>query len=357
MGAVYAGSVIAHGKAGNTLTNFTDSCAASDVRVNLGMGNFHGTLQEWLQPIDTSHAYADTKESVNNQEVNLTLPQSAFLDANSSGLTPPPDSNSSDNNDSNRSFGPGSAKVWVYTTIKKPTKTQLGGQEGINPARLLYRDLNVTGDLAHSKADQTTHLPKGSQAYGTYATFMFARVTPDQLYYPDITDSYKATPLYVNVYCRDSNDTNCSNLNISSPGKGANDTPSDWHLADMFTVPADIGRTDMNISTSEGIDADPYLAAAGMDETAKAKIIHNVPFDKPNVAQQTDINVSVAGPGRPSTVKIFYNPVSPWLYYGDANQSFFRVKFIGHRNWSGIGKTGEVTNTTSSQSTRHRMNW
>ena len=354
MAAIYHGSVIARAKGGAQLTNFTDSCAASDVRINLGMDDFNGTMQEYLQHTQSTNPISDKKESINNQPVDLTLPKVAFVDANQSGFIPPPDTNGSDANDTNRSYGPGSAKLWVYTTLKKPTKGQLpAGQDGANPKRIRYIDLNATGDQEHSMADMGTHVPKGSQGYDTNATFLFARITPEHRYYPDVEESYKRTPLYVNVYCVDSSDVNCSNLGITSAGKGQNDS-NNWHLADMFASPSDIGMTDMNASTSEGIDADPGVAAQSIP---KNTVIQGVTFDTPDTAQQVDINVSVGGPGRPSVVKVFYNPHSPWLLYGDANQSFYRVKFIGHRNWSGVGKTGKVTDTTSSTTTQHRMNW
>jgi hypothetical protein len=359
MSAIVNGHVIPRGKRGSQLTNFTDGCAASDIQLRIGTGDFNGTLQEYLQYGTMTNPIDDKATSLNGQAVTLNLSKRAFTDSNG---TLPDDYNATDAPDANGThladLGPGSAKVWIYTTLKKLDKNAtriLTGKTGINPQRIHYHDLNASGNNASSFAHMTTRIPTGSTGIDRNVTYLYARITPGQELYDYVQTDWKRTELYVNVYC--DNDANCTDFGVTSAGRGDNDDPNNWHLADMFLSPSDIGKTDLETNTSEGVDASPKVAA----ETEGPDIrITDIGFGTPDVARQEDINVSVSGPGRPTTVKVFYqnDNTSPWLRYDPINDNnFYRVRFIGQYNWSGVGKTGKVTDTTSSHNTDRRMNW
>ena len=337
MGAVFDGNITAQGKLGGTLTNYTNGCAATDVRLNAKITSTTASTLP-LQLYLTSVAGSSKTETTLGLETNLTLAQTAFEDNNDQGL----------------------AKIKLYSTLKKPYRTSSITAPEVNPIRITYEDLNATGDSATSSADLVTIIPSGGTPYDTNITFVYGKLVPEKRLYNDVAVAYKTTKLYVDIYCGVLMTCSDYNLTTSMPALAQGES-SEWYLADMFNS-ATIGDTTLKVTTYAGIDADPYVSTTLI---AKAKTINNVPFDNPTVAKQEDINVSVVGIGRPSIVKIKYDPV-PWLDYDtkldtptnkNNDSDYYRVKFIGERGWAGVGNTGQVIDNTSSSDTRPRMNW
>ena len=99
---------------------------------------------------------------------------------------------------------------------------------------------------------------------------------------------------------------------------------------------------------------DPGSIEASPNVTPK----NDVPFDS-DIAEQSDINVTVSGSGRTSIVNVQIRPV-PWLLYDLVDPNGFpnyKVEFIDNSGWSGVGNTGSVGGLPSSKETADRMIW
>ena len=353
MGAIFAGNIIALGKDNAQLTNFTDSCAAANVRLNLYMGDFNGTMQEYLQHTSSTNTYDDNQSNLNNSEVNLTLPKEAFLDASGGNTTTA-----------------GSAYIRISTTIQKPQRTDIAsGADGLNPIKLLYKKLVATGDGSPSKADTANdpshiHIPKGETDYNQTVTFLYGKITPQKRFYDKVQEDEKVTPLFVDVYC-DKGDTLCaSEYNLTTKSQGENENSDVWYwVEDRFAMPGGgngLGTTNL---VSSVVSSHPVPHYVETNDTTKAATINDIPFE--DDATRSDVVVSVdGGTYRPVIVKVCYEPV-PWLIYDPCDPSdpsnpgkdYYRVRFIGKSNWAGVGPTGHVVKTHSSNEGKSRMNW
>ena len=334
MGAVFKGNITAVGKNGTVLSNFVDGCSASDVRLNIirDTNPIESTLDVSMQQyLQYGPASTDFNVTENGPDANITLPKAAFTKASAG---------SADN-------------VHVYTNFKKPTKHDLdlipGTPEGINPIAVEYKDFKATGDYASSNADKlANHIPGDTKTYDSNTTFVYGKISPKKRLY-ETDENATLTPIFVDVYC-DLGIALCQSkydLNITTHTQ---DESVSWYLESMFAN-NELGDTTLSVSTYRGHDAHPGVST---DSITRATTIYNVPFDD-DTAAQNDVNVSVTGASRPSIVKVQYQPV-PWLIYDPAND-YYRVKFIGISDWSGVGKSGFVSDMNSSHETTQRMNW
>lgn len=325
MNAGYNGYLAALGKDNTLLTNFTVGCAAQNKNVLLNADidtnpvNISNTpVQLYLQHTSILNTVSDSYEGT-TIDANLTLPPAAF----------PKDINTS-----------GKALILLHTTFKKPQNNP------INPLIASYKGLKAFSPDASSNANKvSTYMPDGNQTYDRNITYFFAKITPLQDLYNNVVESWKLTPIFVDVYC---SLTDCNNTYPdfpTSPSKGK-DEGSNWFSATMFNQNTD-GTTDLTPTTIFGENANPAVNPND-----------DVQFDDAN-GSQNDINVSLAGPGRPTTIDIRIEPV-PWLIYEPSDPNGFphyRVKFIGNSQWSGVGNTGNVAEATSNKEDLNRMNW
>ena len=313
------------------LLNFTNLCMANDLSLELSrttnpdertaLVNKVGDLilfQQYLQHSSILNPYVDQQEGIDK---NVTFPKVGFPEnASASGI----------------------AAMYLHTTFKKPLNSP------VNPFRVTYEDINLTGGLAlTSFAHQGTHTPVGGKTYDQNLTYFFAKVTPLEFIYQNVLKSFKKTPISVDIFC-DLNVTLCNgfDLNISSLNT---DETADWYSASNIFNSLNDGTTDLVASTIDGASASPGVSPS-----------NDISFTDAN-ASKVDINVTVTGSGRPSTVGIEIRPV-PWLRYDkdglNANgYPSYQVDFIDGAGWSGIGNTGEVVETKSSNQNTQRMNW
>jgi len=346
MGAVFDGNITAQGKQGGTLTNFTNGCAASDVRIN---ASITATTAETLPlQLYLSSKAGDYKSTTTlGTKTDLTLGQVAF----------------------DHTIDQGIAKMQLYSTLKKPLKlSPLSPLPEVNPIVISYEDLNATGDSATSRAEMATITPAGVANYDRNITFVYGKIVPEKRIYNNVTEKFRTTKLYVDIYCDAT--VICTDYNLTTSMTGlAEGESAFWYLAPNARFNAtNIGTTTLTTTTYAGADANPKVSIGATLTRGVFPIddvIDDVPFDNAAVARQEDINVSISGSARPSVVKIKYDPV-PWLDYDNSTDTtskpnndsdYYRVKFIGERGWAGVGSTGEVSNTTSSSETRPRMNW
>jgi len=321
----FIGSLSAMNKQGKVTTNFTQGCVAKDVTLHINRtsnptensivdsaGNsvaFQQYLQESNRSIDPIASHTE------NAEENLTLSASAFHDAYE-----------------------GSANLRLHTNFKKPLNTK------VNPVEMHYKQLLAYSTAANSSAHMTTHTPEGSNDYDNNISYYFAKVTPEQTYYPAVTDNYKLTPIYVDIFCDLGADCNTS-FGLTTASKGKDDT-LDWYAATMFDAATD-GTTDLEASNFSGVAA-----------TESVSPNDDVRFSDPD-ASRNDVNVSISGSGRPTVVKVKISPV-PWLLFDETDpdgEPSYKVKFIGASEWLGVGKTGNTAELGSSTNTNSRINW
>jgi hypothetical protein len=336
MATSFEGNLTALGKNGTVLSNFTTGCSSSAVRLD---------LNRTMNPIESSltnaplQQYLEVGLAVVSQQsgigTGLILPRTAFTNA-----------------------GQGQAAMSLHTTLSKP----YGLGNRINPVQINYSDLNATAVNAQSNAQMMpgNYIPKGGNNYDNNVTYVYGKVTPRKRLYNDVEEKSKKTELYADIYCTLPS-TQCSDLNLTTVSLGEQESESGWWLATIFSN-TELGRTTLNISHDSEQSANPSIAFNG---GPSSNSIPNMPFDD-NRATQQDINVSVSGLARPSTQRVDYIP-PPWLIYESKNPKpnpkpkndtdFYRVRFIGPSAWSGVGKTGLVTDTESYDEDRRKMSW
>jgi len=278
-------------------------------------------LQQYLQHTDNIHAAVDTAIGYDQ---NLTLPKVAFPDAVKvvDGVT----------------IKPGKARIILHTTLKKP-KTSPS-----DPVIAHYDAIFSSSPDARSNADLSKkYIPDGNNtSYDRNITYYFAKISPLQTFYDNVSTSSKITPLSVDIYCSllDCNTT----YNLTTNAVNGN---NNWY-SDTFYDSTKDGTTDLSVSTIFGTPAGPAVNPNT-----------NVAFIHPN-ATRTDVNISLSGAARPTTVDIQIEPV-PWFSYNPLDTingyPHYRVKFIGNSSWSGVGNTGNVVETTSNRDSINRMNW
>lgn len=322
----FEGNVSALSKDDVLLTNFTNGCAASNINFAIerttfpvaesGLVDISNTPVLFQQYLQHTNKFTNPVDKVLGIDQNVTLPPVAFSDANAQGK----------------------AAMFLYTTFKKPLNSP------VNPFNVNYEMLEAKGDVnTNSSAHMTTHIPEGNNTYDQNTTFIFAKVTPLQKLYEDVSVNFKNTPIFVDVYCSFGADCNTS-YGLSVPTKGL-DEVSDWYYANMFNNTNE-GTTNLVAETDTGANASPIVTPSS-----------DISFIS-DIATRNDIVVSLTGSGRPTTVGVDIVPV-PWLRYDpiDINgYPHYQIEFIDS-GWSGVGTTGHVGDTKSSTESSPRMNW
>jgi len=326
----YEGLIKARGGTGATMSNFTNGCAAEDVILHAtvtsdtnlsNLSNKGVKFQQYLQDTSIYNTIVDKQEGLDK---NVTLPKSAFRTLSDSLNQP-------------QVVSPGQAQIYLHTTFKKPKTSP------IDPMIVRYVELNASSSAAWSKHSLQVHnIPDGNHTYDRNITYYFAKVTPLKNLYPNVTNSSIITPLAVDIYCSFTDCNQTYNLTTDAVNGAVN-----WYAATMFN-PAKDGTTDLSITTAFGKAANPSV-----NPNSNVQFIHQN-------ATRNDVNVSLAGPNRPSTVDIQIS-AKPWLTYNPNDSVYgyahYQVQFIGNTSWSGVGNTGEVTETTSNTQINTRVSW
>ena len=352
MSAHMEGIIEAQGKNSGKLSNFTAACHANDKNITLIIGRDTTPIAE--QNLTSSRQNKDGSTSVFSNvflqqklTMNVADSQTVLGTANNvvlSGL---------EFNDADE----GTSSIVLDVTFKKPpmnTHTVVNPID-INFTWLLARDINSS-----SFADMQSHIPDGNQTYNKQVLYYFAKLTPLKKIYGPTPESWKNTPIFVDIYCDYNTTTICRDqFNLSMPSYGDEDGP--WFAATMYqkngvspVAPLTaLGNFDLDISTKNGENASPSVLASS------PKRREDVPFEDSD-AKQNDINVSLGGTARPSTVEVVVRP-APFLRYSSETdaEGYMRylVRFIGASVWSGVGNVGKAIETSSSQLNSGRLTW
>jgi len=332
MSTSFEGNVTAIGKKDNMrLSNFTTGCMAS--AVTLDLNRTMSPEEDTITVAMPLQQYLEVGIVVENKVEGmgtLTLPQTAF-----------------ENEDN------GSAAIRLHTTLKKPT----GEGSEVNPIQVNYKVLKASDERATSTTHMSpNYVPEGNNTYDLNTTFVYGKITPGKRLYDNVETNFLMTPIFVDIFCDETNaarplpDGECANrYGLDTKTKGENESTG-WQQATIYDAD-ELGHTTIEASHFGGENANPFVS---FNDGVKDTTINDVPFDDPQ-ATQNDINVSVEGSERNSMVKVEYAPV-PWLIYDDETD-FYRVHFIGGTAWAGVGKTGHVTDTASSETKNDRMSW
>ena len=308
------------------VSNFTDGCVAEDVILRTSIKTFPSDVNS-TSPIQQllRHTNAITNpvpvDQAKGYDQNLTLPKVAFPNVLTDG-----------------DITPGSARVILHTTLQKPKKSPS------DPVIANYDAIYASSPKAWSNAGAPNYIPEGNNtSYDRNITYYFAKISSLETLYDNVIPANKITPLSVDIYCSALVDCGGTFNLLTNAVNGANN----WYADTLYTGAID-GTTNLSVTTIFGTPAAPAI-----NPNTDVAFIHTN-------ATRTDVNVSVAGSARPTTVDIQIEAV-PWFAYNPLDLVYgyphYRVKFIGNSSWSGVGNTGNVVETTSNIDNINRMNW
>jgi|GEM_PF-4796847 hypothetical protein len=338
VGVLISGRIKALGKNGETLYNFTESCAAKDVDLKLDIEIKKGNIV----PSNPSSVYA---------EDNITEVKSKLY-YNETGTT----------HDINETFmvlaskfakddnGSSQKQEFLYN-LQKPYDIIVNATEvGFNEIKVKSTD---SQSLTHMKTDYT---PEGNITLNGNYWFMFGRVEkPNETNptkYEKIYDDSVNAIFYVDIYCRDdvAQDINCSSNSFTTVNSGlTNSFGGWWYRSDKHQSTLNDGKI-LNLSKTSMMSGDQ---ASLSQET-------NIFFTD---GISDTITVSYPRPKpRPQQVVIKIEP-DEWLKYDpDSSKNGipeFSIYFLDNGfDWKGIGDTGKVVdNNKTSPVFNKRLNW
>jgi len=177
------------------------------------------------------------------------------------------------------------------------------------------------------------------------AVFAYAKVRSSKRFYEKVTEDFKDTPIYVDIFCSYGTDE-CEKLGLDVNNSMTRDPNWYINLNHKWTN---------NPVTNSG--------------TIKGKIFSgNATFK----ANGSDI-VKIIKDGKQENVKITNNgheqivnvrlEVDPWLLYNEDNindgRPTYAVEFVNEvvDSWSGVGDTGHIIENNASTRQTKRMNW
>jgi hypothetical protein len=230
--------------------------------------------------------------------------------------------------------------------------------EEMNPRFIQMDDFNITyvTNPTGINADLEDNFEIfGNKTLDQNITFLYGRTKPGKFFYEDIIDTSVFTPVSIVAYC-DLGFTECQDRGIMAAFAGTNE--SDWWLS-----------IDHNSDDSDG---DIVLERGAITEgTGNPTVTPGTPNALTIITDAIDNTVSVAqgaNPTLPMTVEIDFETdttlprfTDDWLIYNEYNNlvpsPFYKVRFIGDSNWTGIGDEGMVVGTEASRRNTKRLDW
>ena len=231
----------------------------------------------------------------------------------------------------------------------------------LNPRRILMNDFNISYAISPATVYfqmKTDHKIFGNRDLNQSVSFLYAKAKPGKFFYEDITTTSINTPVSVVVYC-DLGFTACQDrIRILLNDAGTNE--GDWWLS--------LDHRTNNFTDAHG---DVILQTGAVTEgPGNPTVTPASPNALSITADATDNTVSVSSgpnPTLPLTVEIDLqtNTASPvtdrWLIYNEYDATvpspFYKVRFIGDSNWTGIGDEGMVVGTDASKRNTKRLDW
>ena len=347
MGIDISTDIIAEGKDGTPLTNFTKSCVAKDVNIYLNynitneklnsastynsLNTVKGTEVKFKRVVSYNSNNFDINNAVEGHlDNNITISSDDFLDSNE-----------------------GNSSVDILYNINKNLSEQ------INPIKIAFNSLDANSTSSSSKVEDKDRVPQKSVGSGTLnsvKTLYYSSVIPDKENYPDSFTSSISTPVGAYIYC-DFNRTLCNDM-IGVNGLNSSKTQMGWYLATLHN-----SITDGTINPSQS-----NILSAHNNRLNSVSITPNpiLNFNQGRRGRlenlKTNFIGSVISLTKPIDVEVNLNP-SPWLSYhpnpSRGGNPFYHIIYRGDNSGtiSGIGNTGNIIKIKANKKATNRMDW
>jgi parallel beta-helix repeat protein len=347
MGVKISTDILALGAKGGQLSNYTSSCVAKDVNIDLAYlmtddnhennttyENFNtteGTVQalQRFMILNDDNSSVDINNTSHFSKDNLEVPKTAFLDVNE-----------------------GNSSLALLYSIQKHTS------ETMNPIRLNFFKLNANASTTEHEAEGESRIAQGKNGTGlinTQRTFYFSRVAPDLENYPETTDSNITTPLTVEIFCNKSR-VWCQQMIPSEVGLNSAHTIYGWYTARQHNSNVD-GNFELEItsSTSTPESTPTPNTEVHADLTSSRGRYEDVIVANEGFATDNETT-------RVVTVEVGINP-DPWLqYHPDSLRNgnpFYNVTFKNGNFGilSGVGKSGTLVDIGANDKKSNKISW
>jgi len=337
MGVQLSTDIIAVGAKGGQLSNYTSSCVAKDVSIDLNYlvtdatqdnnssyENF-STIEGTVQPLQRAIVYNENNVSFDVQDSHfsnvIAVPKGTFLDSNE-----------------------GNMSLDIFYNITKNTS------EPMNPIRLNFLKLNADSNETTHQVENEERTAKGQSNSGlinAQRTFYFSRVAPDLENYPATKESNITTPLSIEIFC-DTSRVWCQQMIPSEVGLNSVHTIYGWYTARQHDSSVD-GNFDLELPTAS---PDNEIHA---DLTSTRGRYEDVIIAHEGFEADDETNSVV-------TIEVAVRP-DPWLrYHPDPSRNgdpFYNVKFQ-NQNFgilSGVGESGNLIETGASTGPTNKLAW
>ncbi|WP_295421201.1 hypothetical protein, partial [Sulfurovum sp.] len=340
MAVRFNGPLVARGKSGTQLTNYTASCAAKPVIFDINR-----TITQNSSPVD--------KNTIMSIDPDGYLPpeKTSLQRYNSSQDTNTSLSYSKDNNDTNSTFAiridstqfknenNGSANISLEYNFER--KANLVS----NPLAVTFNFKEANSTAASSNAHMiANYIPEGNATVNSTVNFIYGRIAASQNtpYIVTPSESQTTIPMFVEGYCSglamDGTIMNCAlyDLNISSP--------------------RDNGQWWVN-TKHDSTKGDGQIGS--LTDARQGSALSITPNSNIDLNNPTNITVSLPNNiQRPYNTTIVVVPSVPWLGYNPNGVFNPIVNFQGGGGWAGKGNTGMVLDTNASYNPNSkRIEW
>lgn len=335
MAVHFAGQLIAKGKRGATLDNFTTNCAAKPVvfDVNRTITRNNSAIDEQdILSIDLIAAKPSQNIYLQRYDSETTNPALRYSVANSNSdsstqITIAPEQFHDENN--------GSANVNLDFNLQRIN------DQVMNPVNITFIAHEANSTASSSNAHMLpNYIPEGNATIDRNVSFIYGRIAPSSAspYIVPPSQSKTTIPMYVEAYC-DGFDQNMTEMNCSLYALNVPSLRDDG-----------IWWVNTNHDSYEG---DGQIASL-VDPLGGTLISPDSDIDLDNPA---NINVTI-NVGRPYTTEIQITPSVPWLGYNPYGLLNPVVKFLGGGGWAGKGNTGMVVDSNASyDNINKRIDW
>ena len=322
MSFYFTGKTIARGYNGSNLSNFTASCYAQSLNLDLNRTLIKTPLKEAFQ-----YRYI----ALNNS--SRVIRDTNATDLNNS-LTPISMHNSDFTDDLN-----GSANTRLHLNFKRKSNIPY------NPQQIIIKDYNVTMPISINAHGSVSYKPHGNKSFVTKPLkFYYGRTHATRQRFEVPTDAPYTTDIYYEVYCYDNGVVNDCNKTLLP--NGTNSKHSDdlrWYINTNHNT-----HNDGNITSAHVVDS-----VYGKVTEASRDNTHN---------DITKVNLLYDGSVGYPYKTTMENNASDWLIYNPDNPNAKRNKFSvefykAGTIWNGEHETTTTTKGANTAKTNRRVMW
>ena len=318
MAVALKGRLIAKDYKGNSLSNYTATCAAKDLSIQLGYKFDRSDIKDNLgRDVVLQNALLNNTDMMNVIVKNYDFKNNTLLDYNFT-KNQFVDKNSTSEN--------GKADFKTYINFKRDYNV------GINPFKITITDLNLTSPNDSAFVEKSLHTIDKNKVYNKTKNVYYAKIKSKSDLYDDITDNNVTTPIMVTIFCNESLEI-CTKYGIDTEKDVTNEY--DWWIAKNHT--AANGKVMLKTEANRMSKVTPSNTFIdGIDENVKVEYLSDIQH-KPYITKISTTNDM--------------NNKYPWLLFNkDKNTPpayIYKVRFINPPNdrWSGGGGTGHTVTT------------